>query len=103
MGSASWRIATLAGLAVTLASGSVEAVPSATASAVRGLSLLEPAQFIHLGRPYCWYPYGWAGPGWYLCGYGTQAGVGWGGPYGWNGWAVPRSYRTPGYRHRLYR
>ena len=72
-----------------------------------GLALIEPAQFIHLGRPYCWYPYGWAGAGWYWCGYGTRAGVGWGGAYGWNGWVVPRSYRAagvaPGYRLRRHR
>ena len=50
--------------------------------------------------------YGWAGPGWYLCGYGTRAGLGWGGGYGWNAWVLPRSYRArpavPGYRYRHY-
>jgi len=101
MGKAAWRVAALFGLAVT--SGPVAATPGASALPVDGLALLEPIQFVHLGRPYCWYPYGWAGAGWYRCGFGTQAGFGWGGPYGWNGWVVPRSYRTPGYRHRLYR
>ena len=105
MGKAAWRVAALFGLAVT--SGPVAATPGASALPVDGLALLEPVQFVHLGRPYCWYPYGWAGPGWYRCGFGTQAGFGWGGPYGWNGWVVPRSYRTarlaPGYRFRRYR
>jgi len=68
--------------------------------------LTQPAQFMYLGRPYCWYPYGWAGAGWYWCGYGTRVGIGWGGVYGWNGWAVPRSYRAmrlpPGARFRRY-
>jgi hypothetical protein len=70
------------------------------------LALTQRAQFIYLGRPYCWYPYGWAGAGWYWCGYGTRAGIGWGGVYGWNGWVVPRSYRAlhlpPGSRFRRY-
>ena len=35
---------------------------------------------------YCWYDEGWQGPGWYWCDYEWDNGVGWGGPYGWNGW-----------------
>jgi hypothetical protein len=83
------------------------AAPAALDGAVNQLTLAEPAQFIYLGRPYCWYPYGWAGPGWYWCGYGTRVGFGWGGGYGWNGWIAPRSYGAmrgdPGYRFRRYR
>jgi hypothetical protein len=67
---------------------------------------IEKVQYIYLGKPYCWYHYGWAGPGWYRCGYGTRSGLGWGGTYGWNGWEVPRTYRAlpaiPGYRFRHY-
>ena len=75
-------------------------------AAIADLSVVEPAQFFHLGRPYCWYPYGWAGPGWYWCGYGTRAGLGWGGGHGWNNWVIPRTYRAyrhpPAYRWRRY-
>ena len=92
------------------ATGPLEAVPVAPAAlhaAIERLALAAPAQFMYLGRPYCWYPYGWAGPGWYWCGYGTRVGVGWGGTYGWNGWVAPRSYGAmripPGYRFRRYR
>ena len=71
------------------------------------LTLVEKGQFLHHGTPYCWYPYGWAGPGWYWCGHGTHVGIGWGGAYGWKGWVVPRSHRvvraTPGQRFRRYR
>lgn len=81
--------------------------PDALRGAIVSLSMIDKAQFMYLGRPYCWYPYGWAGPGWYWCGYGTRTGLGWGGGHGWNNWAVPRSYRTyrvpPAYRFRHYR
>jgi hypothetical protein len=105
------RLASIAALAAAVAStgGRVEAMPIAAPNAMhaKGLGLSQPAQFVHLGRPYCWYRYGWAGAGWYWCGYGTLAGVGWGGAYGWNGWVVPRSYRAagfaPGYRLKRYR
>jgi hypothetical protein len=84
----------------------VGATPIAAPHALDGgaLALAQPAQFFHLGKPYCWYQYGWAGPAWYWCGYGTRIGLGWGGVYGWNGWVVPRSYRAarmgPGQRFR---
>jgi hypothetical protein len=84
----------------------VGAAPIAAPHALDGgaLVLAQPAQFFHLGKPYCWYQYGWAGPAWYWCGYGTRIGLGWGGVYGWNGWVVPRSYRAarmgPGQRFR---
>ncbi len=85
----------------TLATARSEAAPATGPAAMRAataaLSVFEAAQFFHLGRPYCWYPYGWAGAGWYWCGYGTRAGLGWGGGHGWNNWIVPRTYRA--YRH----
>jgi hypothetical protein len=101
------RLAALAGVAVaTLTSVGVEAAPIAAPHAIDigTVAIAEPAQFFHSGKPYCWYQYGWAGPGWYWCGYGTRIGLGWGGVYGWNGWVVPRSYRAarmaPGQRFR---
>jgi hypothetical protein len=88
-------------IAGALAAARVEAAPIAghatIRAAVAGLAVIEAVQFFHHGRPYCWYPYGWAGPGWYWCGYGTRAGLGWGGGHGWNNWVVPRTYRA--YRH----
>jgi hypothetical protein len=81
-----------------LATGQIEAAPlsapNAMQAALADLVVIQPVQFIHHGKPYCWYRYGWAGPGWYWCGYGTRAGLGWGGAYGWNGWVAPRSSRA---------
>ncbi len=98
----------LAAAAATFASVPSEAAPIAAAGAVveQQPNLIERAQYIYLGKPYCWYHYGWAGPGWYLCGYGTRKGLGWGGGYGWNAWELPRTYRAlptiPRYRYRHY-
>ena len=105
------RLATIAAAAGTsiLAGGHLQATPIAAPDAIHadGLAVVARAQFIHLGQPYCWYPYGWAGAGWYWCGHGTRVGFGWGGAYGWNGWTVPRSYSAmrvaPGYRLRRFR
>jgi hypothetical protein len=98
------RLVTVAALGAALAGGRADAAPVAPGAIAADLALAEPAQFIHRGKLYCWYPYGWAGAGWYWCGYGTYAGVGWGGSYGWNGWVVPRHYRAarvaPPYRFR---
>ena len=89
-------VAFVAGAA--LAAGRVEAAPviapEVLIAANESLSFADKAQFMYQGRPYCWYPYGWAGPGWYWCGYGTRFGLGWGGVYGWNGWVAPRSSRA---------
>src|SRR5262245_54489481 len=91
-----WRVVTVAalGAVAALAGGRADAAPGAPRAIATDFALAEPAQFIHRGKPYCWYPYGWAGAGWYWCGYGTYAGVGWGGSYGWNGWGVPRPCRA---------
>ena len=94
----------------TLASGRLDAGPIAAAGSMleqqQPSVMLEQVQYIYLGKPYCWYHYGWAGAGWYLCGYGTRPGLGWGGSYGWNGWELPRTYRAlpamPRYRYRHY-
>jgi len=94
--------------ATTFASMRLEAAPIAAVAAVRERqpNAIVRAQYIYLGKPYCWYHYGWAGPGWYRCGYGTRAGLGWGGSYGWNAWELPRTYRAlpamPRYRYRHY-
>jgi hypothetical protein len=98
------RLVTVAALGAALTGGRAHVAPAAPDVIAAPVALAEPAQFIYGGRPYCWYPYGWAGAGWYWCGYGTYVGVGWGGAYGWNGWAVPRHHRaarvTPPYRFR---
>src|SRR5262249_45498131 len=80
--------------AAALAGGHVHAAPGAPSGIAADLAVAEPAQFIYRGMAYCGYPYGWAGAVWYWCGYGTYAGVGGGGTYGWNGWIVPRHYRA---------
>ncbi len=66
------------------------AAPMVASSAICGaadnLNLVERAQFIWLGRNYCWYDDGWNGPGWYWCGQYTVPGIGFGGGYGWHHW-----------------
>ena len=99
-------VGVLAGAMV--ASGGIAAAPISAPSAIRAaaadLAVTRPIQFLHLGKPYCWYPYGWAGPGWYWCGYGTRSGLGWGGAYGWNGWVAPRNPRVLRHApHQRYR
>ncbi len=67
--------------------------------------LFEQAQlFLWGGRNYCWYDFGWHGPGYYWCGYARRRGYGWGGPVGWHGWGHGRGYRGGyGYSHGGYR
>jgi hypothetical protein len=60
--------------------------PGAIRAAADSLNMIDRAQFIWLGRHYCWYDDGWNGPGWYWCGYAFRRGLGWGGGYGWHGW-----------------
>jgi hypothetical protein len=50
------------------------------------LAPVEKVQWVYGGQGYCWYPDGWHGPGFYVCGSSAVVGVGWGGGYGWNGW-----------------
>lgn len=40
------------------------------------------------GRRFCWHNQGWNGAGWYQCGFSRRIGLGWGGPAGWNRWAL---------------
>jgi hypothetical protein len=55
--------------------------------AVDALALIEQAQvFVWGGRRFCWYDFGWNGPGWYWCGYAWRRGFGWGGPRGYRNW-----------------
>jgi len=110
MRSLGWRLAAVVVWAVQAGTTHAPAAAAAGApaaapirAAADALALAQPAQFIYLGRPYCWYPYGWAGAGWYWCGYGTRSGLGWGGAFGWNGWAIPRSYGATRIAPRRYR
>jgi hypothetical protein len=62
-------------------------------------SPVEAVQYYSLDNSnYCWYDAGWAGPGWYSCGYEWDEGLGWGGPYGWNGWGGGHRIRLHGSR-----
>jgi hypothetical protein len=69
---------------------SVSAAPMVAPRAIRAaadsLNFVERAQFIWLGRHYCWYDDGWNGSGFYWCGYAKRHGLGWGGGAGWHGW-----------------
>jgi hypothetical protein len=84
----------LAGVAiVAVATGSIALNSRAEAAPVGGLravaddiATVENVQFLFEGHRHCWYLDGWHGPGWYWCGYRTRAGLGWGGPEGWQGW-----------------
>ena len=79
-------------LTAPLLSGPAAAAPLGAAGflpAAQDLNLVEQAQYVYRGRRHCWYPDGWRGPGWYRCGYRWRRGLGWGGPAGWMGWAVP--------------
>ncbi len=58
---------------------------------------VEKAQFFFGGYNYCWYPFGWNGPGWYWCGYAWNRGYGWGGGYGWHGWRGGRGFGGRGF------
>ena len=60
--------------------------PFVSADHVTHVAPVEDANFVHLGIPYCWYPNGWRGAGFYQCGFAWRTGFGWGGPWGWNGW-----------------
>jgi hypothetical protein len=55
-------------------------------AAIDTSALTENVQYFFGGRNYCWYDFGWNGPGWYWCGYGARRGFGWGGGRGFRGW-----------------
>jgi hypothetical protein len=86
-----------AALAIS-AAGAAQAAIGQGSPAVRealdGAGPIEKTQFFFGGQNYCWYPFGWHGPGWYWCGYAWNNGYGWGGGYGWHGWRGGR----PGWR-----
>jgi hypothetical protein len=77
-------IAVAAGFALPLA-GSAEAAMGGVLPSTQVLPI-EQAQFFFLGHNFCWYDYGWQGPGWYWCNYAWRSGYGWGGGEGWRGW-----------------
>src|SRR5271165_2215259 len=66
-------------------------------SSLQHSSPVEAIQYYSLNNSdYCWYGAGWQGPGWYTCGYEWDDGLGWGGPYGWNGWGGGHRIRPHG-------
>jgi hypothetical protein len=70
--------------------------PASIQAAMDSVRIAEDVQYFYGGRNYCWYPYGWNGPGWYWCGYAYRRGFGWGGGEGFRGW---RFGRGEGGRH----
>jgi hypothetical protein len=105
-------VAAIAALGLA-ASASAAAAPQGLVSAAYvdsgvyhpdGQVTLDKVQFIIGSQQYCWYPNGWRGPGFYLCGYAFRRGFGWGGPYGWNGWGggYPSGWRGGNWHGRWY-
>ncbi len=70
----------------TAAEAAVADSPFATADQAAQDTPVQDVNFIWGGRAYCWYPNGWRGAGFYVCGFQWSTGVGWGGGWGWNGW-----------------
>ena len=66
-------------------------------------SPIQDVQFFWNGLQYCWFDFGWRGPGWYVCDYGPWiSGRWWGGPSGFRGWSVARGRRfRPEFRRRF--
>jgi hypothetical protein len=94
--------AVIAGLGLV---GSAQAAPvgllDGSRAAMGNPSIVEPAH-IWGNQNYCWYEDGWNGAGWYQCGSVWQKGFGWGGPYGWHGWAAPMfGHRMGMYGHHM--
>ena len=46
-------------------------------------SPIQDVQFFWDGLQYCWFDFGWRGPGWYVCDHGGRW---WGGPSGFRAW-----------------
>ena len=51
------------------------ASPASMQAVIDFLGIAEDVQYFYGGRNYCWYPYGWNGPGWYWCGYASRRGL----------------------------
>src|SRR3954468_5622329 len=64
--------------------------PASIQAVMDSLRIAEDVQYFYGGRNYCWYDYGWNGPGWYWCGYAYRRGFGWGGGEGFRGWRFGR-------------
>src|SRR5690348_16069707 len=79
----------VAGATISGPSQAAAVAPNALRAAADELAVDDTVQFTWRGRPYCWYPTGWRGPGRYRCGFRWRRGFGWGGPLGWHGWRRP--------------
>ncbi len=86
---------------VLIRSGDIAVVP-AVLGVGQDLGLFQKTQWFWGGRHYCWYDFGWRGPGFYWCGYANRRGYGWGGPGGWRGWDHARG-GGPGFHGGGYR
>ena len=76
-------------------------LPDGVRTAIDGLNIVELAHMMG-HHNYCWYEDGWNGAGWYQCGYAGRKNYGWGGPYGWHGWAAPMwGHRMGMYGHHM--
>lgn len=86
----------VASVAINSPSQAAAVAPNGLRAAADELAVIDTVQFTWRGRPYCWYPTGWRGPGWYRCGFRWRRGFGWGGPLGWHGWRRPGPAFRPG-------
>jgi hypothetical protein len=100
----------LMGMAVLLGSlffapafGAPTSQPLGLRAAEDTQSPIQDVQFLWNGLQYCWFDFGWRGPGWYVCDYGPWVtGRWWGGPSGFRGWSVARGRRfRPAFRRQF--
>src|SRR6185437_3221199 len=78
-------------------------VASAVLLAGASISAAEAQFYVWGGQRYCWYDFGWHGPGGYWCGYPWRNGCGWGVGWGWHGWHQRVSGSYPGgFHHALH-
>src|SRR5258707_11070136 len=68
------------------ASAMMFASPAGIRAVIESLNVTENVQYVYGGRGYCWYDYGWNGPGWDWCGYAYRRGFIVGGGGGFFGW-----------------
>jgi hypothetical protein len=97
------RRSSLAILGTAALAGSIACAPAFGSPTGQSLGLraaqdaqspIQEVQYYWDGYDYCWYDFGWRGPGWYVCEYGPYVtGYWWGGPLGWHGWRVGRGER----------
>jgi hypothetical protein len=95
--------ALLGSLLFAPAFGAPTSQPLGLRAAEDAQSPIQDVQFFWNGFQYCWFDFGWRGPGWYVCDYGPWVtGRWWGGASGFRGWSVARGRRfRPEFRRQF--